>query len=47
MQLVTYKGNYDVFMKTSQERIKNAQKAAEAQALKRQHVQVSLGYRFR
>lgn len=38
--VITYRGNYDVFVKTSTERLRNAMKAAESQALKRQHVQV-------
>lgn len=39
-QLTTYRGNYDVFVKTSAERLRNAQKAAESQAMKRAHIQV-------
>eukprot|EP00775_Hariotina_reticulata_P003197 gene3197-3475_t len=38
-QIICYKGNYDVFVKTAAERLRNAQKAAEAQAAKRAHVQ--------
>jgi ATPase subunit of ABC transporter with duplicated ATPase domains len=38
--ITTYKGNYDVFVKTAEERLRNATKAAEAQAAKRAHVQV-------
>ncbi|KAF8071383.1 ABCF3 [Scenedesmus sp. PABB004] len=37
--ITCYKGNYDVFVKTAAERLRNAQKAAEAQAAKRAHVQ--------
>lgn len=37
--ITAYKGNYDVFVKTAAERLRNAQKAAEAQAAKRAHVQ--------
>lgn len=40
--ITAYKGNYDVFVKTAAERLRNAQKAAEAQAAKRAHVQVQL-----
>jgi hypothetical protein len=38
--IFSYKGNYDVFVKTAAERLRNAVKAAEAQAAKRAHVQV-------
>lgn len=38
--IATYRGNYDVFVKTAEERLRNATKAAEAQAAKRAHVQV-------
>eukprot|EP00197_Chlamydomonas_leiostraca_P008797 CAMPEP_0202864636 /NCGR_PEP_ID=MMETSP1391-20130828/4798_1 /ASSEMBLY_ACC=CAM_ASM_000867 /TAXON_ID=1034604 /ORGANISM="Chlamydomonas leiostraca, Strain SAG 11-49" /LENGTH=767 /DNA_ID=CAMNT_0049544399 /DNA_START=78 /DNA_END=2381 /DNA_ORIENTATION=- len=38
-KLTPYKGNYDVFEKTMAERLKNAKKAAEAQDMKRKHVQ--------
>jgi len=41
--IASYKGNYDVFVKTAAERLRNAQKAAEAQAAKRAHVQVGWG----
>ncbi|WIA32674.1 hypothetical protein OEZ86_003475 [Tetradesmus obliquus] len=37
--IATYRGNYDVFVKTAEERLRNATKAAEAQAAKRAHVQ--------
>lgn len=40
--ITAYKGNYDVFVKTAAERLRNAQKAAEAQAAKRAHVQVQI-----
>lgn len=40
-RITCYKGNYDVFVKTAAERLRNAQKAAEAQQAKRDHVQVS------
>jgi ATPase subunit of ABC transporter with duplicated ATPase domains len=39
---MSYKGNYDVFVKTAAERLRNAQKAAEAQAAKKAHVQVCM-----
>jgi ATP-binding cassette subfamily F protein 3 len=32
-------GNYDVFEKTMTERLKNAKKAADAQDMKRKHIQ--------
>jgi hypothetical protein len=41
--ITTYRGNYDVFVKTAEERLRNATKAAEAQAAKRAHVQVRAG----
>jgi hypothetical protein len=45
--ITAYKGNYDVFVKTAAERLRNAQKAAEAQAAKRAHVQVQLMFTCR
>ncbi len=38
-KLICYRGNYDVFEKTMTERMLNARKQAEAQDLKRKHVQ--------
>ncbi|KAL4853778.1 ABC transporter F family member 3 [Chlorella vulgaris] len=37
--ITTYRGNYDTFEKTSRERVKNAKAAAEAQDMKRKHMQ--------
>jgi ATP-binding cassette, subfamily F, member 3 len=39
-KLVAYKGNFDTFEKTMNERLKNARKAAESQDMKRKHIQV-------
>ena len=36
-------GNYDTFEKTMRERVKNARQAAEAQDMKRKHMQVRAG----
>ncbi|WAR15399.1 ABCF3-like protein [Mya arenaria] len=44
--LITYKGNYDQFDKTKDERIKNAKKEYEAQKQYREHIQVFID-RFR
>jgi ATP-binding cassette subfamily F protein 3 len=44
--IITYRGNYDVFEKTMRERVKNAKQAAEAQDMKRKHMQAFID-RFR
>lgn len=38
-KLDTYHGNYDSFVRTRQERLKNQQRAFEAQQLQRKHIQ--------
>ncbi|GAX81005.1 hypothetical protein CEUSTIGMA_g8440.t1 [Chlamydomonas eustigma] len=45
-KLTTYKGDYNTFMATMAERMRNARKAAEAQDVKRKHVQAFID-RFR
>ena len=45
-KLVTYKGDYNTFLGTLSERLRNARKAADAQEVKRKHVQAFID-RFR
>ena len=45
-KLVTYKGDYKTFLGTLSERLRNARKAADAQEVKRKHVQAFID-RFR
>ncbi|GAB4813067.1 hypothetical protein N2152v2_000113 [Parachlorella kessleri] len=44
--LTPYRGNYDVFEKTAKERLRNAKQAAEAQEMKKKHMQAFID-RFR